>query len=70
MIIPTPEFDPMFANDGVPFREKMIGYIRQEFPDVLGNRVAHLQADIELEQLPRYIKDFSSKQPHRKKIAA
>ena len=31
MIIPTPEYDPMFADDGVPFRDKMIDYIKREF---------------------------------------
>lgn len=36
MIIPTPDFDPLFANDGVPFRTKMIAYIEREFPDLLG----------------------------------
>ncbi len=36
MIIPTPEFDPLFAQDGVPFREKMNAYIAREFADLLG----------------------------------
>ena len=36
MIIPTPEFDPLFARDGVPFREKMNAYIAREFADLLG----------------------------------
>ena len=36
MILPTPEFNPMFADDGVPFQEKMIRYIQREFPDLLG----------------------------------
>lgn len=35
MIVPTPEYDPMFARDGVPFREKMIQYIPGEFSDLL-----------------------------------
>ncbi|WP_437227077.1 hypothetical protein SH661x_000163 [Planctomicrobium sp. SH661] len=35
MIIPTPEFDPFFAQDGVPFREKMNAYIQREFADLL-----------------------------------
>ena len=34
MIIPTPEFDPLFANDGVPFRTKMLQYIQREFADL------------------------------------
>ncbi len=36
MIIPTAEFDPMFADDGVPFAEKMNAYIVREFADLLG----------------------------------
>lgn len=36
MIIPTPEFDPLFANDGAPFRNKMIRWIEEEFQDLLG----------------------------------
>jgi hypothetical protein len=36
MIIPTPEYDPLFADDGVPFREKMVRYIRREYADLLG----------------------------------
>jgi hypothetical protein len=35
MIIPTAEFDPMFANDGIPFREKMLAYLEREFADLL-----------------------------------
>lgn len=38
MILPTPEFDPLFADDGVPFRTKMVGYIEREFSDILGDR--------------------------------
>ena len=70
MIIPTPEFDPMFAHDGVPFRDKMISYIRQEFPDVLGSRVTQLQTDEGLEQLSRDIIECSGERPDRKNIAA
>lgn len=36
MIIPTPEFDPMYAQDGVPFREKMLARIARDFGDELG----------------------------------
>ncbi len=36
MIIPTAEYDPLFANDGVPFRDKMFDYILREFSDLLG----------------------------------
>ena len=35
MIIPTPEFDPLFADDGMPFRDKMIRWIEEEFRDLL-----------------------------------
>ncbi|WP_437204452.1 hypothetical protein [Planctomicrobium sp. SH664] len=35
MIIPTPEFDPLFADDGTPFHEKMREYIRREFQDLV-----------------------------------
>lgn len=45
MIIPTPEFDPMFAEDGVPFRIKMINYIDREFGDLLGPRAKLLHGD-------------------------
>jgi hypothetical protein len=36
MIIPTPDFDPLYADDGVPFRAKMLDVIRREFADLLG----------------------------------
>jgi hypothetical protein len=39
MIIPTPEFDPLFAHDGIPFQQKMCAYIRREFADLLGSDV-------------------------------
>jgi hypothetical protein len=44
MIIPTPEFDPLFAVDGKPFQEKMWGYIRREFADLLGPQLTSLDA--------------------------
>jgi hypothetical protein len=46
MIIPTADFDPLFANDGIPFREKMIEYIIREFGDTLAAR-----ADLRLSEL-------------------
>lgn len=49
MIIPTPEFDPMFADDGISFRTKMIEYINREFADLLGPRL--LQCDEEIDDL-------------------
>ena len=51
MIIPTPQFDPMFANDGVPFRDKMIDYIAREFSDTLGSHIATLQSQRGLDSL-------------------
>ena len=36
MIIPTPDFDPLFAEDGIPFGLKMLQYIQREFADLLG----------------------------------
>jgi len=48
MIIPTAEYDPLFARDGIPFREKMIGYIIREFGDTLAAR-----ADLSLSELLR-----------------
>jgi hypothetical protein len=51
MIIPTPEFDPLFAQDGVPFQTKMIEYIRREFSDLLGPRLGLLRSDQGLETL-------------------
>ncbi len=48
MIIPTPEFDPLFATDGVPFRTKMIDYIRREFADLMESRAVVLESADEL----------------------
>ena len=39
MIIPTADFDPMFANDGIPFGLKMRQYIQREFADEPGSLV-------------------------------
>lgn len=51
MIIPTAEYNPMFAQDGVPFREKMTAYIQREFSDLLGPRAGLLGSDHGLEAL-------------------
>ena len=51
MIIPTPEFDPLFAEDGISFRTKMIEYIKREFADLLGARIGLLQSEEGLETL-------------------
>jgi hypothetical protein len=45
VIIPTPDFDPLFADDGVAFRTKMLAYIRREFADLLGPRLALLESE-------------------------
>lgn len=51
MIIPTPQHDPLFANDGVPFQAKMIGYIEREFADLLGAHKGLLSSEAGLEAL-------------------
>src|SRR4051812_42964995 len=45
MIIPTASFDPMFAEDGVPFRTKMLRYIQREFADVVELDLREIQRD-------------------------
>ena len=55
MILPTPEFDPMFADDGVPFRTKMLGYIEREFSDILGDRRRLLNSNSGLDWLAQQI---------------
>ena len=40
MIIPTADFNPMFARDGVLFRDKMLAYIGREFGDLLASQPA------------------------------
>jgi hypothetical protein len=59
MIIPTAEFDPMFADDGVPFRIKMVRYLEREFAGILGPRVMLLHSDEGLETLSRTYVDAS-----------
>jgi hypothetical protein len=51
MIIPTAEYDPLFADDGIPFRTKMIQYIEREFSDLLGSRRGLLYTDGGLDAL-------------------
>ncbi len=55
MILPTPEFDPLFAEDGIPFRTKMLGYIEQEFSDILGDRRRLLNSKASLDWLAQQI---------------
>ena len=45
MIIPTPDFDPLFAADGIPFGLKMRQYIQREFADQLGPYTAFLETE-------------------------
>ena len=45
MIIPTPDFDPLFADDGIPFGLKMRQFIQREFADELGPYIAVLEAE-------------------------
>lgn len=51
MIIPTAEFNPMFADDGGPFRDKMIRWIEEEFQDLLGEDARGLRSPGGLEKL-------------------
>lgn len=53
MILPTPTFDPLFSNDGIPFQIKMIQYIQREFADLLGNRGILLNRPGGLDMLAR-----------------
>ena len=45
MIIPTPDFDPLFADDGIPFGLKMRQYIQREFAEQLGPYTALLETE-------------------------
>ena len=65
MIIPTPEFDPMFAEDGAPYRDKMVNYIRREFAAELGARMTLLQTEAGLEQLSNSIQVQITPRPRR-----
>ena len=44
MIIPTSDFDPLFADDGIPFGLKMRQYIQREYADQLGPYTALLDS--------------------------
>ncbi len=63
MILPTPDFDPLFAADGVPFRAKMLAYIEQEFSDILGDRRRLLRSESGLEWLAQQISSELSQPP-------
>ena len=69
MILPTPEFDPLFADDGIPFRTKMLGYIEQEFSDILGDRRRLLRSESGLDWLAQQINSELYSQPRSNKAA-
>ncbi len=55
MILPTPEYDPLFAADGIPFRQKLLAYIEQEFTDILGDRRRLLHSESGIDWLSQQI---------------
>ena len=57
MILPTPEYDPLFADDGEPFRAKMLRYIEREFADLLGDRRGLLHSEAGLNALAQTLHD-------------
>jgi hypothetical protein len=62
MIIPTADFDPMFADDGIPFQSKMTQYIQREFSDILGPNVAMLKSPDGLDVLYRLYSGTTSEE--------
>jgi hypothetical protein len=66
MIIPTPDFDPLFADDGEPFRTKMLRYIEREFADLLGDRRGLLHSEAGLNALAQTFQDQAERRsrPH------
>jgi hypothetical protein len=66
MIIPTPEFDSLFTEDGISFRTKIIEYIKREFGDLLGPRIGLLQTDDGLETLAEIHRPETSEATGRK----
>lgn len=69
MIIPTAEYDPMFANDGIPFRAKMIDYIIREFGDTLGASAGLLHSDDGLDAVAAMHIPFATETPTRRRAA-
>ena len=69
MIIPTSEYDPMFADDGIPFRDKMVAYIEREFSDILGPRKGFLKTNEGLNILSRIYSPVPSEQQREGKAA-
>jgi hypothetical protein len=65
MILPTPEFDPLFADDGMPFRTKMLDYIEQEFADILGDHRRLLHSPSGLDWLTQQLRrELSEQRPN------
>lgn len=69
MIIPTAEFDPLFARDGKPFQEKMWDYIRREFADLLGPQAADQTAAEALAVAAPPLQSGSHRKPARSDAA-
>lgn len=69
MIIPTPEYDPMYADDGTPFQEKMVDYIAREFGDMLGPRLTLLRDQQGLDMLATVYLNPTSKSPQQRHAA-
>ena len=70
MIIPTPEYDPMFADDGTPFCDKMMDYIRREFSDLLPANAAKIETQQDLVELSLQLQNRFWDQPERTNSAA
>lgn len=62
MILPTPEFDPLFSNDDRPLRDRMIDYIRREFSELLGDRAVWLDNPDGLDRLSGSMAHLSGQQ--------
>ena len=45
----------MFADDGIPFRTKMLAYFEQEFSEILGDRRRLLRSESGLDWLANQI---------------
>ena len=66
MIIPTPDFDPMFADDGIPFGLKMRQYIQREFADQLGPYTTLLETEAGLSIVAEtFFPEFSANETQR-----
>jgi hypothetical protein len=65
MILPTPQHDPLFAEDGTSFRQRMIRYIEREFADVLGGRSGLLCSEEGLEALAALLAEQTQRRSFR-----